>query len=176
MTALEYNKMVLINALCKDPLPHRPQWLIPPPPYSNWPSWIPRPPTQPSPTWWSLKCLSRASASQTHKRGCSQRRTLMWRTSLTLSESSELAFVHLCMHVMYCIVGNFQGRKLCESVKNTIFVEKTFADHSLLPHQKMPRPKISQKNFSRITTKPRNSQKFFPLESFLLYGNCGSLR
>ena len=51
-----------------------------------------------------------------------------------------------------------------ELVKNTIFAEKTFTDCSLLPCQRMPRPQISQRNLSRIATKPRNSCKFSPLK------------
>ena len=57
----------------------------------------------------------------------------------------------------YRIVGNFRGKIFYELVKNTIFVEKTFTDCSLLPCQRMPCPQISQRKLSRIATKPRNS-------------------
>ena len=43
--------------------------------------------------------------------------------------------------------GNFQGRKLSRIGENTIFAEKTFADCSLLPCQRTPRPKFCGENF-----------------------------
>ena len=41
--------------------------------------------------------------------------------------------------------GKFQGRNFCELVENTSFAEKTFANCSLLPHQRMLRPQILRK-------------------------------
>ena len=70
--------------------------------------------------------------------------------------------VHTYIHADYCIVENFR-----ELVKNTIFTEKTSADCSLLPCQRTPHSKISQRKLSQIATK---LAKVFSLESFPLHG------
>ena len=56
-------------------------------------------------------------------------------------------------------------------MKNTIFVEKMFADCSLVPRQRTTPPQILRRKLSRIATKPRNS-RVFSLESFPLYGSA----
>ena len=56
----------------------------------------------------------------------------------------------------------FEGENFHKLVKNTIFVEKTFMDCSLLPYQRTPCPKSSRRKLSRLTTKPQNSWKFSP--------------
>ena len=62
-------------------------------------------------------------------------------------------------------------------MKNTIFIEKTLADYSLLLHQRTPLSQISlQRKLAQIATKPQNSRKFsflkvFFLESFVPYGS-----
>ena len=56
----------------------------------------------------------------------------------------------------------FEGENFCELVKNTTFAEKTYADCSLLPHQHMPSPQISQWKLSRIAAQLRNLRKFSP--------------
>ena len=43
-----------------------------------------------------------------------------------------------------------------------IFGEKTFADCSLVPRQRMPHPQISQRKLSQTVPKPRNSRRFSP--------------
>ena len=58
----------------------------------------------------------------------------------------------------YRMAGNFRGRKLLWiGEKNMTFAEKTYADCSLLPHQRMPSPQISRRKLSWIAT---HSQKF----------------
>ena len=58
---------------------------------------------------------------------------------------------HNCIRDGYCyrIVGTFERENFHELVKNTIFTEKTFADCSLLLHQRTPHPKFHRK-LSRI--------------------------
>ena len=56
-------------------------------------------------------------------------------------------------------------------MKNIIFVEKTFADCSLLSRQRMPCQQISQRKLSRTPTKPWNSRKF----SAIQYQYCGQV-
>ena len=47
-------------------------------------------------------------------------------------------------------------------VKNTIFVEKTFTDCSLLPLQRTPCFQIVRRKLQQIATKLRNSRQFSP--------------
>ena len=47
------------------------------------------------------------------------------------------------------LAGNFQRRKFCKLVT---FVEQTFADCSLLPGQRMPRPQILRRKHLQIAT------------------------
>jgi len=57
--------------------------------------------------------------------------------------------IHGCfMSMDYRIVGNFEGENFRKLVKNTIFAEKTFADCSLLLHQRTPRSQISRRKLS----------------------------
>ena len=58
----------------------------------------------------------------------------------------------------------FEGEKFHELVKNTIFMEKTFVDCSLLLCQRTPRSQISQRKLLWIATKPWNSRTFSPLK------------
>ena len=48
------------------------------------------------------------------------------------------------LQCMYCIAGNFHGRKFRELVENKTFTEKTFVNCSLMP-QRAPCPQISQR-------------------------------
>ena len=59
----------------------------------------------------------------------------------------------------YRIAGNFRGRKFCELVKNMIFVENTFVNCSLVPHQRTP---LLRRTLSQIATKLWTSWKFSP--------------
>ena len=72
---------------------------------------------------------------------------------------------------LYCIVENFRGRKLSRIGENMIFVEKTFVNFSLLPHQKCHAPKFAEKTFVN-SHKTVKSAKVFSLESFPLYSTC----
>ena len=59
--------------------------------------------------------------------------------------------IHTCTTIQR---ENFEGENFCELVKNTTFVEKTFADCSFVPCQRTLRPQISWRKLSRTATKP----------------------
>ena len=83
----------------------------------------------------------------------------------TVSYSFNIITLLLCW---YRIAENFRGRTLLR--KNTIFVEKTFADCSLLLRQRMPcLPNFMEKTFANHH-KTTKFAKVFSLESFPLYG------
>ena len=60
---------------------------------------------------------------------------------------------------------------LLQIVGNYDFRKKSFADCSLVPYQRTPRPQILRRKLSQtVTKKKQNLQKVFSLESFPLYG------
>ena len=82
---------------------------------------------------------------------------------------SFLSCLFLCILVWvielscsYRTARSFRGKNFHELVKNTIFMEKTFANCFLLMCQRMPWPQISWRKLSWIDTKPRNLRKFSP--------------
>ena len=84
---------------------------------------------------------------------------------------SSAYFVDSCFKQSqdYRMVGNFWGRKLSRIGENTIFADKTFADCSLLPRQRMPRTKFFGKKTFAYSHKTAKFAKVFSLESFPLY-------
>jgi len=79
----------------------------------------------------------------------------------------------MCMYCTYCTVWReaFEGENVWELVGNTIFVEKTFADCSLvLPKDTMP-PNFAEKTFANTPSSHKTLKfaKVFSLESFPLY-------
>ena len=62
----------------------------------------------------------------------------------------------------YCIAGNIRGGNCCELVENTIFVAKTFANCSLLPCQRVPRPKFCRENFCKKAQNHEIHKRFLP--------------
>ena len=71
------------------------------------------------------------------------------------------------------VILTFEGENFHKLVTNTIFGEKTFADCSLVPCQRMPRPQILQRKLLRIATNLRNSWKFYPSKVSCYI--CGSI-
>ena len=61
-------------------------------------------------------------------------------------------------------------------VENMIFVEKTFAECSLVPCQRMPHLQISRRKLLLIATKSWNSRKFSPskVSRYMVVGVCPS--
>ena len=56
----------------------------------------------------------------------------------------------------------FKGENFRKLVKNMIFAEKTFADFSLVPRQRMPHSQILWRELLQIATKLQNLQSFLP--------------
>ena len=93
--------------------------------------------------------------------------TSVQRFQLRHNKISMKIILRVYRRLEYRIAGNFQGRKLLQIGENTIFVEKTFMDCSLLSCQRTPRPKFAEKIFA-YSDKTAKFAKVFSLESFPL--------
>ena len=89
----------------------------------------------------------------------------LFKASHTLSGKKTVIWMRLdkpaCVVLLQIIKVPCSG-KLLQIGKNTIFAEKICADCWLLPHQRMPRPRILWRKLLRIATNRKIHKKFSP--------------